>query len=410
MPAQVGHTLLSEHPAEKLPMLLLRPLPLCTLMTLSLLGACSSLGPRPASQPAPVVSIILPPPQSEAPTAAQAQAILPRLAPQAMTLPVNPTPNSYAFRDDARALAIKLASKYQLDESWAISALTQAQVNDTVTKLIMPAAAPTAKNWAVYRSRFVEPIRIRAGVAFWRANEATLRRAQDIYGIPMDIIVGIIGVETIYGRNTGNFRILDALSTLSLDFPKGRSDRSAFFQDELGQFLRLCAEQGDNPTSVLGSYAGAIGLPQFMPSSIRRLAIDFDGDGHIDLRNSQADAIGSVANYLARNGWQKNTPTHYSVAPPKDAGMLGTLLGPDILPTFTASQLQQQGALLDEAGQNHVGKLALVMLYNGDLTPTYLAGTENFYAITRYNQSSYYALAVIELGQAVAKAVRNGEQ
>ncbi|HET6788317.1 MAG TPA: lytic murein transglycosylase B, partial [Aquabacterium sp.] len=294
----------------------------------------------------------------------------------------------------------------QLDEQWVSSVLAQAQVNDAVAKLIMPAASPAAKNWALYRSRFVEPLRIRAGVNFWRTHEATLRRAQETYGVPMEIIAGVIGVETIYGRNTGNFRVLDALSTLSLDFPKGRSDRSAFFQEELGQFLRLCAEQRDDPTTVLGSYAGAIGLPQFMPSSIRRLAVDFDGDGHIDLRNSPADAIGSVAHYLARSGWRKDLPTHYAVIPPKDESALGTLLAPDILPTFTAPQMQQYGALLDAPGQSHEGKLALVLLYNADAAPTYVAGTDNFYAITRYNQSSYYALAVIELGQAVAQAVR----
>lgn len=384
-----------------------RPRPFVRLLNalacLTWLGGCST---PPATPPAPAVSVEIP---AEAPSATSVtQPVAPYLRPQAMPLPINPAPNSYAFREDARVLAGQLAQQHQLDESWVMSVLAQAQVSDTVAKLIMPAASPAAKNWALYRSRFIEPLRIRAGVTFWRTHEATLRRAQDTYGVPMDIIAGVIGVETIYGRNTGTFRVLDALSTLSLDFPKGRSDRSAFFKDELGQFLRLCAEQRDDPTSVLGSYAGAIGLPQFMPSSIRRLAVDFDGDGHIDLRNSPADAIGSVAHYLARSGWRKDIPTHYAVVPPRDAAALATLLQPDILPTFTAAQLQQHGALLDAAGQSHDGKLALVLLYNADAAPTYVAGTENFYAITRYNQSSYYALAVIELGQAVAQAVRNG--
>jgi membrane-bound lytic murein transglycosylase B len=284
--------------------------------------------------------------------------------------------------------------------------LAQAQASDTVAKLIMPAASPGAKNWGLYRSRFVEPIRIKAGVAFWRANEPTLRRAQNEYGVPMEIIAGILGVETIYGRQTGNFRLIDALGTLSLDFPKGRSDRSAFFQDELGEFLRMCAEQGLDPTSVQGSFAGAMGLPQFLPSSVRRFAVDYDSDGQIDLRNSQADAIGSVAKYLSLNGWQRGIPTHFSVIPPKDETAKAKLLAPDILPSFTVAQLQQDGAMLDITGQNHSGLLALVQLFNGGQEPSYLAGTANFYAITRYNQSSYYALAVIELGKAVAQAAR----
>ncbi|RZL08589.1 MAG: lytic murein transglycosylase B [Rubrivivax sp.] len=335
----------------------------------------------------------------------EAQGVPERTTIQTAALATNPDPGSYAYREDARALARTLAERHGLDPAWAAAALAQARVNDSVTRLIMPAATPAAKNWGAYRARFVEPIRVRAGVAFWRTHEATLRRAEASYGVPMAIIAGIIGVETVYGRNTGNFRVLDALATLSLDFPKGRSDRSAYFQDELGQLLRLCADQGDDPTTVLGSYAGAIGLPQFMPGSIRRFGVDFDGDGRIDLRNNPVDAIGSVAHYLAQHGWQRGMPTHYAVAPPADAAMRERLLGPDIVPSFTAAELAQAGAELAPAGQGHAGLMALVLLYNGDAAPTYVAGTDNFYAITRYNQSSYYALAVADLGEAVARAV-----
>lgn len=328
---------------------------------------------------------------------------------QSSPLPANPAPDSYAHRADAAALAALIAQQQQLDPQWTASVLAQAQVNDSVRRLIMPAASPGAKNWGAYRARFIEPIRIRAGVAFWKAHETTLQRAQAIYGVPMDIIAGVIGVETIYGRYTGNTRVLDTLATLSLDFPTGRSDRSAYFQDELGQFLKLCAEQQQDPAQVLGSSAGAMGLPQFMPGSIRRFAVDFDGDGHIDLRNSPADAIGSVANYLARHGWQRDLPTHYPIVPPRDEAARAPLLQPDIVPSFTADELQKAGALLNPAGQRHSGLLALVMLHNGGAEPTYLAGTDNFYVITRYNQSSYYALAVVELGQAVAKAARGNK-
>jgi membrane-bound lytic murein transglycosylase B len=329
------------------------------------------------------------------------------LSPPSLSLPVNPGAGSYALHPQAQKLAEQLALKYQFDPVWAVSVLAQAQFNESVTRLIMPASNPGAKNWAAYRARFIEPIRLKAGVQFWRKNEALLQRAEDTYGVPMEIIAGVIGIETTYGRNTGSFRVIDVLTTLSLDFPKGRSDRSAFFQDELGQFLRLCAEQQTDPLSVLGSFAGAIGLPQFMPSSIRKLAVDFDGDGKIDLRRSDADAIGSVAHYLAQSGWRKGVPTHYIVLPPGDSAARNTLLAPDIKPTFTAQEFKDLGARLDASGQKHLGPLALVQLQNGGAEPTYVAGTENFYAVTRYNQSSYYALAVVEMGRTLGLAIKS---
>jgi membrane-bound lytic murein transglycosylase B len=315
----------------------------------------------------------------------------------------NPEPDSYAYRDDARQLAAELAQSLELDPLWVWETLSKAKVKDSAAKAMMPAPVPTAKNWTVYRSRFVEPIRIRAGVNFWHIYEADLKRAESQYGVPAAIIAGVLGVETIYGRNTGNFRVLDVLMTLTLDFPKGRSDRSAFFKDELGQFLKLCQEQSIAPDSMLGSYAGAVGMPQFMPSSIRRYAVDFDGDGHIDLMRSPVDAIGSVAHYLAEHGWQSNLPTYYDIAPPRDNSALTKLLAPDILPSFSAKEMQELGANLSPSAQNHPGPLALVQLFNGQSTPTLIAGTANFYAITRYNQSSYYALAVIQLGDAVSR-------
>jgi membrane-bound lytic murein transglycosylase B len=315
----------------------------------------------------------------------------------------NPSPDSYAYREDARQLAIDIAQAMALDPLWVWDALSKARVKDNAAKLMMPAPTPTAKNWAAYRSRFVEPIRIRAGVNFWRLYEADLKRAEAQFGVPAAIIAGVLGVETIYGRNTGNFRVLDVLTTLTLDFPKGRSDRSAFFKEELAQYLKLCQEQSIEPDSMTGSYAGAVGLPQFMPSSIRRYAIDFDGDGRIDLMRSPVDAIGSVAHYLAEHGWQTSLPAYYDIAPPKDADALAKLLAPDILPSFSAKEMQDLGANLPAAAQNHPGPLALVQLFNGPDAPTMIAGTANFYAITRYNQSSYYALAVIQLGDAVSR-------
>jgi membrane-bound lytic murein transglycosylase B len=308
---------------------------------------------------------------------------------------------TYGRRDDAMALADELAQRHGLDPAWTRAQLAQARFQPTVARLIMPPPAGTAKNWAAYRARFIEPERIKAGAAFWSTHQRWLDAAEERYGVPASVVVGIIGVETFYGRVTGNFRVLDALATLSLDFPTGRKDRSAFFRDELGQFLRLARTEQMAPASVKGSFAGAIGLGQFMPGSINRFAVDFDGDGHIDMANNPADVIGSVAHYLAEHGWQRGQPTHYPVKPPVDTADRAALLAPDILPSFTPAQFAERGAVLDTAASAHPGPLALVELQNGDAAPSYIAGTANFYAVTRYNWSSYYALAVIELGQAV---------
>jgi membrane-bound lytic murein transglycosylase B len=216
----------------------------------------------------------------------------------------------------------------------------------------------------------------------------------------------VIGVETYYGRFMGTFRTVDALATLAFDFPPGRRDRSAYFRSELEQLLVLARRDGLALDEVTGSYAGAIGLPQFMPGSVNTYAVDFDGDGRVNLRDSPADAIGSVANYLSLFGWRRGMPTHYAVQAPADEANRSVLLAPDIVPMFAAAEFVQMGAMLpDDAARTHDGPLALVELENGDAPRSYVAGTENFYVITRYNWSSYYALAVIELGAAVAQAV-----
>ena len=240
---------------------------------------------------------------------------------------------------------------------------------------------------------------------FWQDNVDWLERAEQRWGVPAQIVVGIVGVETFYGRVMGSFRVLDVLATLSFDFPSGRSDRSAFFRDELEAFLLMCRREGLETSTPKGSFAGAMGLPQFMPSSINRYAVDFDGDGHVDLQNSPADVIGSVASYLATFGWQRGMPTHYEVAVPVDARARATLLAPDILPSFTADQMLALGAELDAKARVHDGALALVELQNGAAAPSYVAGTQNFYVVTRYNQSSYYAMAVITLGEAVRQVL-----
>ena len=309
----------------------------------------------------------------------------------------------YATRQDVRDFAAGVAERRQLPADWVQEQLAQARRQPTAQRLMMPPPAGMAKNWAAYRDRFVEPQRIMAGARFWQDNADWLQRAEERFGVPAEIVVGIVGVETFYGRVTGNFRVLDVLATLAFDFPSGRSDRSAFFRGELEEFLVLSRREGLEPTQPMGSFAGAMGLPQFMPGSINRFAVDFDGDGHLDLNGSPADVVGSVANYLAAHGWQRGMATTFTVAPPVDASARATLLQPDILPSFSAEQMLALGAELDDAGRAHDGSLALVELQNGNAAPSFVAGTRNFYTLTRYNQSSYYAMAVITLGEAVKR-------
>ena len=207
----------------------------------------------------------------------------------------------YASRPEAMAFAVDLALRRNLDVEWVRQQIAQAQRLPQVARLMLPAPRGTAKNWAAYRARFIEPIRLRAGLAFWENNRDTLSRAEAEFGVPASLIVGVIGVESLYGQHTGNFRVIDALTTLAFDFPSSHpraEARATFFKDELEQFLSFTRRNGFDPLALRGSYAGAMGWPQFMPSSWVKYAVDFDGDGKVDLFNSQADVIGSVANYF----------------------------------------------------------------------------------------------------------------
>jgi membrane-bound lytic murein transglycosylase B len=295
-----------------------------------------------------------------------------------------------------------VAQRRDLDAAWVRALLAQARKLPSVQKAMLPAPKATGKNWAAYRARFIEPIRLKAGQAFWEKHKRWLDKAEADTGVPASLIVGVIGVETLYGQHMGNFRVIDALATLAFDFPRSHpreAVRTAFFQQELLELLLLSREQGVEPSSLRGSYAGAMGWPQFIPSSWRRYAVDFDGDGQIDLLNNPVDVIGSVAHYFVAFGWQPGMPTHYPVALSPHAADLPGLLAPDIVPTFDVSSFSAKGALLTGPALNHPGLLALVRLENGVAAPSHIAGTQNFYVVTRYNWSSYYALAVIELGQ-----------
>lgn len=276
---------------------------------------------------------------------------------------------------------------------------------DSAVQLVKPAPPGKPKNWQAYSERFIEPIRINAGVRFWNENAAELARAEAEYGVPAEIIAGIIGVETIYGRDTGRFRIMDVLATLAFAYPESpnRNDRMQFFRSELEKTLLLARKEGIDPFSLLGSFAGAVGMPQFMPGNILKYGVDYDGDGIVDLRNSAADAIGSVANFLVAHGWDRNA-SGPSVFPAEVAPNLAwqPLLG-GLEARYQVAELQGAGVVTRTAlpEQRNYG---LIDLQNGADPTEYWVANANFFAITKYNRSYFYAMSVVELGRAVRLA------
>jgi membrane-bound lytic murein transglycosylase B len=303
---------------------------------------------------------------------------------------------SYATRVEARDFARALQAEHGLPEEAVLADLALARRDDEVIRLISPPSRPGVRSWARYRARFIEPVRIRAGMAFWEEHRATLGAAREQYGVPEEIILGILGVETIYGRNTGDFSALSALATLAFDYPP----RAELFRRELENLFLLAREQGQPVSAYRGSFAGALGYPQFLPSSIRHFAVDFDGDGRVDLERSPADAIGSIARYLQAHGWQAGAPV---AVPARLAGEApAELLAADITPSFLPEELAAHGVRAAK-GDNHPEKAALIELASPRTTPEYWLGYQNFYVITRYNRSSFYAMAVFQLAEALRR-------
>lgn len=304
------------------------------------------------------------------------------------------------LRPEAQAFATQLAAERNLPLSPVVAALTSARYNATVARLIAP-SPPGRKiwrSWKTYRSRFVEPKRIKWGVEFWQENQSLLNQAAQRYGVPASVIASIIGVETLYGRNVGNFRVLDALTTLAFDYPDpSRPERADMFRGQLGDFITL-ALQNKLDMEAVGSYAGAMGLPQFMPGSIMRYAVDGDGDGHIDLTHSVNDAVMSVGNFLVEHGWLRGLPVFAPVMLPADPSALAT---GGLEPTQTWKTLQAAGARVSagasiESWQDRpLGVVDLVEEARG--TVQYRTATPNFFALTQYNRSYFYATAVADL-------------
>ena len=307
--------------------------------------------------------------------------------------------NNYAERSEVKKFVQMMHDKYDYNQEDLLKAFGNAEKLDRVlAQLEKDKPNPNfKKNWEAYRKRYIEPIRIKAGVNFWNKNAATLSKATKQYGVPEYIIVGIIGVETIYGQYMGESNVFDVLTTLSFDYPR-RSDE---YKNFLEEYIVLTKENKMPLRSVKGSYAGAIGIPQFMPDSWRDYGVDFDGDGKVDLRNSTADAIGSVANFLKqKGGWVNGLDVVYNVSYLNDAPKIKDLLAKPIQPSMTLKQIKEYGIGSDDVIKPDV-KLSLIDLPNGDKATSYVLGSQNFYAITRYNKSYMYAMSVYDLGSAV---------
>lgn len=262
---------------------------------------------------------------------------------------------------------------------------------DVIEAIEKPA---TLKPWAEYRANFVNPQRIKDGLKFWQKNDTYLKRAQHQFGVPAEYIVAIIGVETMYGKQTGRFRTLDALTTLAFDFPR----RAPYFRAELEQYLLLASEQDFNLLAINSSYAGALGIPQFMPSNYRKYALDYNGNGHIDILHEPADAIGSVANYFKNYGWRSGEPVAVQVRVAAGSD-LGNLM--EVRPVM--GWTTDVGVALEGEKKAELPPAWLLdlTLENGK---EYWLAFENFDVIMRYNISSYYAMSVHQLAQALRAA------
>jgi membrane-bound lytic murein transglycosylase B len=312
----------------------------------------------------------------------------------------DPRVTGYAARADVKVFIADMAK----NDGFDAAALTRlfAQVRPQ-PKVIAAMSRPLVEppKWYEYVPRFIDPARVDAGVDFWHANDAALARAQAEFGVPAEIIVAIIGIETYYGRNTGSYRVIDALATLAFDYPR----RAAYFSAELRQFLLLAREQGVSPLLAKGSFAGASGLPQFMPGSIRNYAVDYDGDGRIDLTGEADDAVGSVGNYLQKFGWRAGQPVMEPArieGEPADA--LVRLFDGGITERRGVAGWVKEGVTGFTIPGNLEGDPAGLLMLETPEGPAYWVVFNNWYVLTRYNRSRLYASAVWFLAQALEEA------
>jgi len=302
-------------------------------------------------------------------------------------------PGKVKLKPEVEEFIGQMVQKHQFEEAELRQLFAQQKTNDGVVKAIN--APATAKPWHEFRAIFVTPTRINGGVEFWQQNAEQLKRARDTYGVPEEVIVAIIGVETIYGRRMGNFRVVDSLYTLGFEM----QERAAFFRGELEQFLLMARDNRLDPMSIKGSFAGAMGMPQFIPTSYRKYAVDFDGDGKVNLWEGTADTIGSVANYLKHFGWTYGQPT---VVPARISGTeFKEVLDAGMKPNQTLQQMQPKGVEATESlpPETPAGLFALDIEQGQE----FWLALNNFYVITRYNRSKNYAMAVHQLASAIVR-------
>lgn len=309
------------------------------------------------------------------------------------------------LKPDIQAYANEVVRTRNIPQPELEALLQGAQYNATAARLMSPSKTRIRRSWVTYRERFVEPVRLKTGVEFWQQHASQLSQIERQYGVPASVIVAIIGVETIFGRYTGDFRVLDALATLGFRYPDAsRPERSQLFRDQLADLAQLHHEKKLDASTVTGSFAGAMGLPQFMPGSLLRYAVDGDGDGRIDLLGSPADAIASVASFLRYHGWVPGLPIFAPVQLPEQPQKL---VAGGIDPTLNWQTLVDSGATVRSDATSMTWKdhkLGVIDLVDEPRnTVEYRTGTPNFFAITHYNRSYFYATAVTELAEALAK-------
>lgn len=286
----------------------------------------------------------------------------------------------------------KMVAEHGFDQAELEQVFAEVEVKDSILRAISR-PAEKSKPWHEYRDIFLTGSRIAGGVKFWEQHKEALAQAEKTYGVPTEIIIAILGVETRYGGNVGGYRVIDALSTLAFRYPP----RSPFFTSELEHFLILTREEQMSQLDPVGSYAGAMGLGQFMPSSYRAYAVDFDKDGQRDIWTNPTDAIGSIANYLAVHGWQPGESIVHRTE--LDKPLPEGISGKDLKPAFSREELAVAGFSLAQlpAGQDRLSVIALTQPDGEE----YWLGRQNFYAITRYNHSRMYAMAVYQLAEAI---------
>jgi membrane-bound lytic murein transglycosylase B len=299
----------------------------------------------------------------------------------------------YSKRPEVQGFVRDLAERHGFGVSELLSLFARVKRTEPVLQAIQLPAEKT-RSWPEYRATFLQDARIAAGLAFWEANAKALERAEQVYGVPAEYILAILGVETFYGRQTGRYRVLDALTTLAFDY----APRGQYFRNELENYLLLARANGLDALSMRGSYAGAIGMPQFMPGSARRYAVDFDGDGAIDLRTNAADAIGSVANFLKEHGWQAGREVLLSARVEGDA--YKPYADGRLEPRTPIAELMRSGVQVENlTGDPEAERGALIELPSTRDPSEWRVGLKNFHVLTRYNRSAFYAAAVTDLAK-----------